>query len=64
VLSIIGYGSAIVETDGKFNECRHNMAVAMRVFHGGRFLHHGMLTVNGDSGKGEKEVERWRRKAR
>jgi len=29
-------------------------AVAMRVFHGGRFLHHGMLKMNGESEKGRK----------
>jgi len=44
----------MAESGGGFSGHRHTMTVAMRVFHGGRFLHHGMLTGNGESEKGGK----------
>jgi len=44
VLSIIGYGVTMVESGGGFSDHCHNMTVVVRVFHGGRFLNHGMLT--------------------
>jgi len=54
VLSINGYGVAMAKSGGGFFGHRHTMTVAMRVSHGSRFLHHGMLTVNGESEKGGK----------
>jgi len=59
VLSIIDYGGPMADGGGGFSYHCHNKAVAMQIFHGGRFCYLGVVTNIGNIGK-----KRWRHRRR